>query len=172
MLIRLSEINDEPFQWAKTRTIDASLLESDQLVGLGPISWTGEVSRTSTGFLLRGRLEYEQQLACPRCLKPTPMSVVSDVELLVEARSNEPTIGEIELEEEDLDVLYVEGEELDTEPILVEQLQLNIPMRRLCREDCRGLCPACGVDLNEETCQCERTETDPRWAALEKLRGE
>ena len=172
MLIEFAEINDEPFRWAKTKTIDASLLEAEQLVELGPISWTGEVSKTSTGFLLSGRLEYEQQLACPRCLKPTSMSVSSDVELLIEARSNEPTIGEIELEEEDLDVLYVEGEELDTEPILIEQLQLNIPMRRLCREDCRGLCPACGVDLNEETCECERNETDPRWAALEKLRGE
>ena len=150
--------------------MDVASLERDLLVGLGPISWEGEVTRTSDGHLLVGRLEYEQKLACPRCLKPTAMPVATDISLLAVPRSSEPMVGEVELEEEDLDILYVEEEELDTEPVLIEQLQLNVPMRRLCREDCRGLCPICGVDRNEEDCDCEQQDVDPRWEALKDLR--
>ncbi|MDH3253494.1 MAG: DUF177 domain-containing protein [Acidobacteriota bacterium] len=166
MLIRLAEIIDEPFRWAETRSFAAASLESDQLVGLGPISWSGEVTQAATGHLLVGRLGYEQQLACPRCLKPTTIVVEAEVELLIQPRSSEPTLGEVELEEEDLSILYVDGDELDIEPILREQLQLNVPMRQLCREDCRGLCPICGGDRNDEACDCEERQVDPRWEVL------
>lgn len=171
MVIQLAEIVDEPFRWAETRSIDAPSLGRDVLIELGPISWAGEVIRASNGFLLRGTLEYEQDLACPRCLSPVRVPVASTVELAIEARSNEPTLGEIELDDDDLDVLYVDGEELDTEPILIEQLQLNVPMRQLCREDCRGLCAVCGQNLNEGDCDCDHDEIDPRWEALARLRG-
>jgi uncharacterized protein len=172
MRIRLSEIVDEPFRWAETRSIDVASLERDLLVALGPISWAGEVTRTATGHVLVGRLEYEQQLACPRCLKPTAMPVAVDISLLALPHSSEPMLGEIELEEEDLNVLYVEEGELDTDPILIEQLQLNVPMRKLCRDNCRGLCPTCGVDRNEKNCDCEEETVDSRWEALKDLRLE
>ena len=172
MRIRLSDIVDEPFRWAETRSVDVASLERDLLVDLGPISWTGEITRTSAGHVLVGRVEYEQKLACPRCLKPAAMPVAAEVSLLVTARSGEPMVGEVELEEEDLNVLFIEGEELDTEPILIEQLQLNVPMRKLCRKDCRGLCPTCGVDRNEKNCDCEEQTVDSRWDALKDLQIE
>jgi uncharacterized protein len=171
MVIQLVEIVDEPVRWAETRRIDASALAGDLLVDLGPITWEGEVSRTSTGFLLTAHLEYEQFLECPRCLTSVHVPVAASVELVVESRSSEPTLGEIELEDEDLDVLYVDGDELDTEPILMEQIHLNVPMRQLCRDDCRGLCTVCGQNLNEGDCACDRTSIDPRWEGLAKLRG-
>jgi uncharacterized protein len=152
--------------------MDVASLERDLLVDLGPISWAGEVTRTSEGHLFVGRLEYDQKLACPRCLKPTTMSVETDISLLAVSRSSEPMVGEVELEEEDLDTLFIENEELDTEPILIEQLQLNVPMRQLCREDCRGLCPSCGIDRNENDCDCEAQTVDSRWDALKNLRIE
>jgi len=170
MLIRLSEIVDEPFRWAETRSIDVASLERDLLVGLSPVSWAGEVTRTSAGHVLVGHLEYEQKMACPRCLKTTAMPVATEVSLLALPRSREPMLGEVELEEWDFDVLFVEGEELDTEPIMIEQLQLNVPMRRLCRNDCRGLCPVCGIDWNDKECDCEEHAVDPRWEALKDLR--
>ncbi len=80
---------------------------------------------------------------------------------------------ESELSEDDLDTVVVGEEVLDTAPIVLEQLQLNIPMRALCRPDCRGLCPRCGADLNERggECSCAGSEPDPRWAALASLKG-
>ncbi len=67
-------------------------------------------------------------------------------------------------------MLYVNQPVLDTEPLLYEQLQLNIPMRQLCREDCAGLCPTCGANRNAGECGCEVDDADPRWSALAALR--
>jgi uncharacterized protein len=76
-----------------------------------------------------------------------------------------------ELKEGDMDVLYLEGEVLETRPILLEQLQLNIPMKPLCRPDCKGLCPICGADRNRAACNCEEASPDPRWAALATIKN-
>jgi uncharacterized protein len=80
--------------------------------------------------------------------------------------------GEHELREEDVNVLEIPDETLDLDPILLEQLQLNIPMRALCRPECQGLCPVCGGNRNEAPCDCRQHDVDPRWAALAHLRGD
>ncbi|HYN22371.1 MAG TPA: DUF177 domain-containing protein, partial [Thermoanaerobaculia bacterium] len=73
--------------------------------------------------------------------------------------------------EDELGVRHLEGEVLDSAPILLEQLQLNVPMKPLCRPDCRGLCPLCGADLNAGMCSCEERSEDPRWAGLAALKS-
>ena len=65
---------------------------------------------------------------------------------------------------------YANGELLATEPLVAEQVQLNLPTHPLCREDCRGLCPRCGANLNDGPCGCAEPPGDPRWAALAGLR--
>jgi len=75
----------------------------------------------------------------------------------------------VELEPEDLGLLRLEDGILDTQPIVLEQVLLNIPMKPLCKQDCAGLCASCGADLNSEPCACERVH-DPRWQALAALR--
>lgn len=169
MEIRLDQIGDEPFSWQETRSIPVESLQRAQLLALSDIDWAGEIERTSSGFLLTARLDYSQTLECPRCLGSSSAEIKSDLKLHIQPRSQEPLVGELELEESDLGVLYIDGEILDTEPILKEQIQLEIPMRQLCRQDCAGLCPQCGSDRNEESCDCE-TVVDPRWAALTELR--
>ncbi len=134
------------------------------------MKWTGRVEALESGHLLRARLRYEQELECPRCLATVVKPVDVEFEYLVVPRAAEPMTGEVELDEEDLGVLYVSEPFLDTEPLLLEQLQLNIPMRQLCREDCAGLCPDCGANRNEGECGCGEPETDSRWAALAELR--
>lgn len=169
MEIRLDQIGDEPFRWRETRSIAAESLRQAQLLELGKVDWEGEVARTNSGFLLTAQLNYSQILECPRCLGASPAEVQSETKLLIQPRGNEPVVGELELEESDLGVLYLEGDILETDPILIEQIQLNVPMRQLCRPDCAGLCPQCGSDLNVESCECEDT-VDPRWASLTELR--
>jgi len=169
MEIRLDQIGDEPFRWQETRSIPVESLQRTQLLGLGEIGWRGEIVRTSSGFLLNAQLGYEHTLECPRCLKPSPAAVEAEIKLLIQTKRSEPFVGELELEESDLGVYFLEGEILDTDSILTEQIQLNVPMRQLCRQDCAGLCPECGVDRNLESCECEEA-ADPRWAALTALR--
>ncbi len=74
-----------------------------------------------------------------------------------------------EVREEDLDVFPFDGEKIDLEPLFREQFILSIPFAPLCREDCKGLCPQCGIDRNTGTCTCEKP-IDPRLAALKGLK--
>ena len=77
---------------------------------------------------------------------------------------------EVELEKDELGVLVVEGEHLDTEPLVAEQILLEVPMKPLCSPDCRGLCPRCGADRNVTPNCCEEPAGDDRWEALSALR--
>ena len=180
MRIWLDQAREEPFRWDETESIAPDELERPELVALGPVSWQGEVVYVDPGYLLRGRLSYDQTLECIRCLKPHVIRSQADVELLLVVESHHqkskrtPEAEEQELLESDLDTVVVADEVLDTRPMVLEQLQLNLPMKPLCRPDCRGLCPSCGADLNElrgAGCACGRLETDPRWAALAALKG-
>jgi len=170
MKISLQKIGAEPLQWQEVETIPAARLERTELLDLGEISWSGQVGIDSPGFRLEGALSYEQTVACDRCLTPIVQPVAGTVRLLVVVSSPQPTAEEIELSTEDLEILFLEGDELDTDRILIEQLQLNIPMRAVCKEDCQGLCPECGVNRNLEGCGCEETTIDPRWEVLRDLK--
>jgi uncharacterized protein len=171
MQIWLDQVRDEPFNWEETQSISPEILERPELAELGPVSWKGQVLHTDPGFFLRAKLSYEQTLCCDRCLKPIVERSEPDVELMILVERGPGGGGEHELHEKDLGVLYLEGEVLQTDPILIEQLQLNVPMKPLCRPDCQGLCPHCGADLNVGSCSCEEQTADPRWAALAALKS-
>jgi uncharacterized protein len=78
--------------------------------------------------------------------------------------------GEVALQKNDLDVSFYDDPTVPVVPIAEERVQMAIPMKPLCREDCKGLCPRCGQDRNVLTCNCSLEETDPRWDALRALR--
>lgn len=79
-------------------------------------------------------------------------------------------IGEGKLNDPD-EVIQLPGNttDIDITPVLAEMVLLNHPIKMLCKEDCKGICPGCGADLNKESCRCGKTEIDPRWEALRKL---
>lgn len=177
MWIELDPIRQEPFEWREVRNVRLETLDRDEMVGIAEIELGGRISFVDPGFFLKGKLRYEQTLVCMRCLKEFADPVAADVEILLlvkeESRprfeeTEEPE--EVELSEEELGVLVLPEEKVDTELILLEHLQLNVPMKPLCRPDCKGLCPRCGADLNEGECECEKTATDPRWAVLAGLK--
>ena len=169
MRILLEKIGAEPYQWQETIEVAAAELERTELLDLGGISWSGKVWIDSPGYRLEAVLSYEQTVACDRCLTPIVQRVENNIALLVLPNVPQVTEDEIELSTDDLEVLYIEGEEIDAREILIEQLLLNVPMRAICRDDCRGLCPQCGVNRNLEDCTCEAPTTDPRWEALRSL---
>lgn len=171
MLIQLEQIREQPFRWQETVTIEPEVLQQPDLLALGPVSWRGQISFVDPGYFLSAHLSYEQQLACTRCLQPVTQPIEADVELLLLAHGEHAGAGEYELAERDMSVVHVEGEAVDLRPLLIEQLQLNVPMRVLCRPDCAGLCPVCGTDRNLATCDCEAAPADPRWAALAALKS-
>ena len=177
MKIRLDQI-DESFVWQETMEVPSTELELPELVGIGAIECRGKVRPMAEGYLLEATLAYEQKLRCMRCLKPVTIPFSNDLDLVLEVgrqvrpkgdKQHESPSGELELGQEDLGLLHLEDPILDTRPILIEQVHLNIPMKPLCKEDCAGLCVSCGADLNAGRCECE-TARDPRWQALAALK--
>lgn len=171
MKIRLDAIHDEPFHWQESVSISVADLGRADVQGLSPVACDGRIVRTDAGFLLDARLAWEQQVACDRCLAHFGEAREERLEVLLVVGHAKTGAGEHELQEEDLGVMRVEGEVLETEPLIAEQVLISLPVKPLCRPDCAGLCPGCGADLNHEPCRCESKPTDPRWAALAALRG-
>jgi uncharacterized protein len=174
MRIWLDQVREEPINWDETERVAVASLDRQELSELGPISWRGQVVFADPGFYLRGHLSYDQILSCNRCLAPIHEPASSEVELMILVErpgSKGEERGEHELKEGDMGVLWLDGEILETRPILLEQLQLNIPMKPLCRPDCKGLCPVCGGDRNRVACSCEEASPDPRWAALAAIKS-
>lgn len=174
MKVRLDRLGDEPHTWQETLALSHADLEHPDVVSLGEVDCRGSVRRTTPGFLLEVTLSYEQTLACTRCLGKITSSHEGRVDWLImveneDDHGSEPS-EEHELEEDDLGILTLPSPHLDTRPLVVEQMLLNVPMKSLCREDCQGLCLSCGTDLNTGKCECQEA-TDPRWAALARLKS-
>ncbi len=119
-----------------------------------------DVSRTSSGHAMRIELRAKLHGRCMRCLTP------AEFEVKVEARE----VDQPGTDDEELSSPYVEGDELDIAAWAHDAIALALPQSLLCREDCAGLCPECGValdDLSEE--HVHEREPDPRWAKLREL---
>jgi uncharacterized protein len=127
----------------------------------------GSASRKGEEVRLRGKIVTEVELLCDRCAAPvrTPLEIEFDARFIPQTVA--ASDGEnVELLADDLGLAAYEGDSVDVDELVREQILLALPLRNLCREDCKGLCPKCGADLNAGACSCEQGETDPRWAAL------
>jgi uncharacterized protein len=120
---------------------------------------------------LNGDLATSIEVPCARCLEPVVQDVKRRFDLLyrplgADAGREESTVSGTESE-----ISYYEGEGLLLEDVLREQVLLAVPLKAICRQDCKGLCPQCGANLNVTQCSCAEPVDDPRWAALKEIRG-
>lgn len=129
----------------------------------GQAEWftSGEVLVSVT---LRGRKAQE----CRRCLEPVMVSLEEELSLLFVPPGEDRGDGGEDFPR----ILSRDAKELELAPVIREELILSDRPYVLCREDCRGICPICGLNLNEESCQCSTEELDPRWDALRALKDE
>lgn len=147
--------------------------ELESLDENGPLAEvTGRVDRVGVDMRLRGRIVAALRRPCDRCLATIalPMDLPFDL-IYTPVEAGRGRSGEIELHEEDLGLSVYENDEIDLDQLVIEQLELSLPTRLLCRDECRGLCPSCGVDLNNEECDC-KAPIDPRWEALAAVKDE
>ncbi|GAB4355866.1 MAG: DUF177 domain-containing protein [Bryobacter sp.] len=115
---------------------------------------------------LRGRFTVNVEGDCDRCLDICRFPLDSTFALTyLPAEANVPP-EETGLDEEAVEVAFYEGDSLDLREVFREQVLLALPMQRLCRENCRGLCPVCGANWNERECACTTADADNRWSAL------
>ena len=121
---------------------------------------------------VKGHLAVRLGVECGRCLEPVTLPLEQDLDLFfLPHQENQGEEDEVELSERDLVVAYYRGDRLDLGEVVREQLILSVPMKRLCQEGCKGLCPSCGANRNRTSCACVVENTDPRLAPLKKLLG-
>ncbi len=115
---------------------------------------------------LSGRVD----VPCARCVESVELDVNRSFDLLYRPLESEKGSDEVNISEAETEIGYYKGEGLELEDVLREQVLLAVPIKTVCRPDCKGLCPQCGKNLNNETCGCEQKAADPRWNALKGLR--
>lgn len=116
-----------------------------------PLAWQADITNTGDALLVTGEVRGKARTACARCLKEVSFPVVGEIEgyFLIDADGAAPD----EMEEDEFDVLP-DDRAIDFEPLIIAALLLEFPLIPLCDDDCKGLCPTCGADLNEGPCGC------------------
>jgi uncharacterized protein len=139
---------------------------------VAPVDLAFEVHKDKDKFRLVGTVKTELELVCSRCLEPFRLPIDSQFDIRYLPASEASTEEETEVEEEDLETSYYRDEQIDLNELLREQFYLALPMKPLCREDCKGLCALCGTNLNTGSCACVQEWVDPRLAGLKELKRE
>jgi uncharacterized protein len=135
----------------------------------GPVAVTVSYYRAGSDLFFEGRLSAHVGAACARCAEEFTTLSERPFRFVLSPRS----IGyeaESDLRNEDLEFSLYEGEEIDLSPLIREQVLLALPTRALCRDECRGLCPKCGANLNRGDCGCRDQTFDPRLAPFRSIR--
>ena len=119
----------------------------------------GVIVNSAGALSLTGTMRADMRCRCDRCAREFDLRREINVETQLADQLQD---------EEDPDYFLLEGDKLDIDDLLESAFILSMDQQRLCREDCKGLCPRCGADLNDGPCGC-KTESDPRLAVLEQL---
>lgn len=119
---------------------------------------------------IAGDIETKVELVCARCLEPVTEEVNRSFNLFYSPLPKDLKPEEARLKEDDAEIGFFEGPGIFLADVLREQVLLALPMKVICRSDCRGLCPNCGANLNHEECRCETHAMDPRLAPLARLK--
>ena len=127
--------------------------------------------KTQKTVSLKGMLQFSALLACDRCGVPVERPLKEEFEyILTLEEQNDVEMPELECSDEDCNTLYLKEPVIDVGAILREQAFLAVPVRTLCAEDCKGLCPVCGALLKNENCSCSSGNSNSPFAVLERLR--
>ncbi|HYA93816.1 MAG TPA: DUF177 domain-containing protein [Thermodesulfobacteriota bacterium] len=173
--LKLDEIPEEglDLKWQEQR---ASLLA--YVKGLSRIDFDFEtplqaevkIEKAGRSVMITGRVEATLRFQCVRCLKEFSYPLSTTFELTLHPLKDAPSEEETELENEELESSFFEGEEIHLSEIACEQIFLEIPYQPVCQEGCKGLCPVCGKDLNLSSCGCVKEEPASAFSALKKLK--
>ena len=120
-------------------------------------------NRENKRLLIQGDIDLTVSIPCSRCLEDVPTDIHFSVDKELELNGSEVNDEEMEVTD------YLIGLNLDIDKLIYGEILVNWPMKVLCKEDCKGLCKVCGMNLNKGNCDCQRTELDPRMAAIQDV---
>ncbi|MBI3951269.1 MAG: DUF177 domain-containing protein [Acidobacteria bacterium] len=170
MYIDLSQIEQDELHVAHQYQKPFELQSEDVRVTSAPAIELQVQRAAAREFRVRGHLAATVGVACDRCLIYYSLPIAVSFDLFCVPIETLTPEEDMPLTPKDLDYGFYRDNLLDVDALVREQIFLALPFRSLCRLDCRGLCPQCGVDLNRETCTCEVDEVALYWSALRNLK--
>ena len=130
---------------------------------------TAELMEALMEIRVAGHLKTEIESTCDRCLEPTSLPVDKEFDLIYRPAAMAPEGEEVEVAQKETEVGFYEGEGLELSDVIREQILLDLPMRKTCSEECKGICPVCGQNRNMVQCACHEEPADDRWLGLKNL---
>jgi len=179
MEFKVTELEREPIEFDQSvpgGTIDYG----DEVEQVGALATSGiaEVLHEHRGahevvadIRLRGQFKGQFQAPCARCVEPVDHALKTDFDLIFRPAGVDASGHERAIHAPDTEIGYYENGSLLLEDVLREQVLLALPVKTLCKPDCKGICPRCGQNRNQTACLCDEGPTDPRWEAMAAIRS-
>jgi uncharacterized protein len=176
MRIRIDEIPDAGrflhFQWDEDRLRHFMLPGDPRAVNLlRPVAVHLEIYKERDHLLIQGSLQGSLRVACDRCLETFTWPLEQNVEVFLVQEEGPEAEEDLELDLGDLEYEFFDGEVIDVDQLIAEQIFLALPFKTLCSEECRGICPRCGANRNLEDCRCENQGHRSPFAVLDAVKG-
>jgi uncharacterized protein len=172
LALNLAKIRTPEQHFEQVYQPEAVGVEDDVYTVVTPVSLVLDIHKDKDKFHLVGTVKTTLGMSCSRCLEPFTVDVDVPFDLRYQPHAEHHGTGEREVEVDDMDTAFYENDEIDLGQLMQEQFYLALPMKPLCKDDCKGLCPNCGTNLNKATCDCHTHWDDPRLAALRALKKE
>jgi uncharacterized protein len=178
MEFKIAELEREPVDFDLQLPV-GSIDYGEEAEQKGPVSTSGraEVIHEHRGpkdivadIRLKGHFAGQFLVPCARCVEPVEIPLESDFDLIFRPIGADSEAPERSITAPETEIGYYQEDSLALEDVLREQVLLALPVRTLCKPDCKGLCPRCGANRNLQPCNCETGPSDPRWEALSGLR--
>ncbi len=179
MEFKVSELEQEPIEYDVE--LDPGVVDfGEEAEQEGPLATAGlaEVIHEHRGpkdivadIRLRGQFKGNFQVPCARCVEAVTIPLAAEFDLIFRPAGADADPPERSITAPETEIGYYQKDSLLLEDVLREQVLLSLPVRTLCKPDCKGLCPRCGQNRNLEACSCEEGPADPRWEALSGLRS-
>jgi DUF177 domain-containing protein len=171
MFLSVKEMELRKIRFDETFQAGQMDFAGEDLTQVSPLHATGtaELLARSDEIRIHGQYAVEIGAQCDRCLGQARFRLQAPFDLYYRPMSDIARNEEVAIDEGEAEIGFYEGDGLELEDILREQVLLALPMQRVCSETCKGICPACGKNRNEAACDCKVATRDDRWGALRNL---
>ena len=169
MIIDLRQFDDFPAH----AVIEASEGEvqpfDDLITQVGKATLHLSLQKAETEYFCQGKVTADVRIQCSRCAREIEIELEGTTDFIIRTAAADETDDSDATDDEDYVYATGKNDTADVTDLVRQALTLALPMKPLCREDCKGLCPVCRTNLNERTCSCVKQQADPRWDGLQNL---
>lgn len=172
MLLSISELEVKKLQFDQTYQPGEIDFSDENVKQTGPLTTVGVAEllpHTGEEIRVQGRVIANLEAECDRCLGTAKFAIDSPYDLFYRPNSVDDLEDEHAIDEGEAEIGFYDFPGIELEDIVREQVVLQLPMQHVCREDCKGICPVCGLNRNEHPCHCEIRPGDDRWQALKDI---